>query len=469
MNTNLKNSFSKTLLALAIASATTVSQAGSFGLIEHSASSQGVAHAGAAAIGEDASTIYFNPAAMTRLSGSQIVVGGHIISAEAKFTNKGSTTFAGTPLAGSDNTTDEVGFIPNFYYSTDLGDDVFLGVGVTVPFGLATEYDNGWVGRYHALRSEIMSININPSIAFKATDTVSVGFGLNIQYLALELTSNIDSQAACVNIASGGDPSKVPAAFGTCAGAGLTASGNAATDSNLKLDGDSLEIGWNVGILIDVSPKSRLGIAYRSAIKHEVSGDADYTLNPGLAAVAGGATAASGFNILLDTPLQATAELPETFSVSFVSDVNTKWTLLADWTWTGWSSLDEIVIRQSGGVPGAEPTLELAYANTSRYSVGAHYKPNATWVYRAGVAYDETPIRSAEQTSARIPGNDRTWLSFGLGYAPAATWSLDVAYTHLFISDFDINNKSSTSSGATLVGSYEASVDILSAQVNFNF
>jgi long-chain fatty acid transport protein len=472
MNKIIKSSFTKTLLAVGIASVSTVSQAGSFGLIENSASGQGAAFAGASAVAEDASTIYFNPAGMTRLSGSQVVVAGHVIAPQADYTDSGSFAFdVGTStvaeLSGGNSSAGETGFIPNFYYSTELDNGVFVGVGVTVPFGLATEYDDGWKGRYHALLSEIASVNINPSIAWKASDSVSVGFGLSIQYMELELTNNIDSYNACVGInAAGGDPD--PGA--TCNGFGLSGPSIAALDSKLKLDGDSLEIGWNTGILIDVDDKSRLGISYRSAIKHNVEGDATYSLTEPLNTIAAGASAGSGFNILQNTPLEATAELPETFSVSFASDINEKWTALFDWTWTGWSSLDVITIVQAGGVPGNEPTLDLDYANTNRYSVGVHYRPDNKWVYRGGLAFDETPIKTPESTSARIPGNDRTWLSFGLGYAPSPDWSLDFGYSHLFISDTDINsNTGATSSAATLVGTYESSVDILSAQANFNF
>ena len=439
MNNILKNSFSKTLLAVAIVSTSTVTHAGSFGLIEQSASGQGSAYAGASALGEDASTIYFNPAGMTRLSGQQIVVAGHVIAAEAKYTDTGSTG-----VTGPNSTTDEVGFVPNFYYSAELPNEIYVGVGVNVPYGLATKYDNGWIGRYHALNSEITSININPSFAWKATDKVSIGFGVSIQYLDLELTNSLNSNAIC---------------GGSC--------GPGTTDSHVKLDGDSTEYGWNTGILIDLDDKSRLGIAYRSAIKHKVSGNADYTLDANLSAALPSFPIPPPFIFLQDTTLTATAEMPETFSFSFVSDINSKWTALFDWTWTGWSSLDTVTIVQAGNPPGTEPTLDLEYANTNRYSVGVNYHHNNKLVYRGGLAYDETPIRSPEQTSARIPGNDRKWLSLGVGYAPSPGWSFDIAYSHLFLSDPAINSTNST--GETLTGAYEAAVDILSAQVNFNF
>ena len=158
-------SFSKTLLAMAVASATTMSQAGSFGLIEQSASGQGAAYAGASAIAEDASTIYFNPAGMTRLSGQQVAVAGHIISPNADFSNNGSTVSplaGGTPLPGPNSSTGDPAFVPNFYHSAELDNGIFVGVGINVPYGLPTEYDDGWVGRYHALKSEITLIIKRP-------------------------------------------------------------------------------------------------------------------------------------------------------------------------------------------------------------------------------------------------------------------------------------------------------------------
>lgn len=450
------------VLAAAAAGFSTQAVSGGFALIEQGASGQGVAYAGAAAVGEDASTIYFNPAAMTRLSGQQIIVAGHIVAPQSDFKNNGSFTspaLGGIPLTGANSEGGDTGFVPNFYWTAALDNGLHVGVGVNVPFGLATDYDAGWVGRYHALKSEITTINLNPSIAWKLTDTVSVGFGLSYQYIDVELTNNIDSFAACANL----DPT-----LANCAGL-VNAPSVASQDSAAKLEGDDSSIGWNFGLLFDIGQNDRLGIAYRSAIKHEITGNASFNLNPGLQPVADGATAATGFNILQNTALTALAQLPPSFSLSYVSDINTNWSFLADYTWTGWSDIDTVEVVLTGGAPGRDPTLELAFRNTNRIAIGAHYKPGNDWIFRGGLAYDETPIRSPEQRTARIPGNDRTWLSLGFGYAPSQSWSFDVGYSHLFVSDTEINNITSTSSGATLVGTYEASVDILSAGVNFNF
>ena len=445
---------SSLVLAAAAAGFSTQAFSAGFSLFEQGASGQGVAYAGASAIGEDASTIYFNPAAMTRLSGQQIVVAGHIVVPTSEYTDSGQSSLpGGAPgsLTGPNSDGGSTGFIPNFYWAAKLENDLHVGVGVNVPYGLATEYDDGWVGRYHGLKSEITTININPSMAWKATDTVSLGFGLSFQYIDIELTNNIFSPAVCGRFG------------GACDTAG---------DSHLKLEGDDMSIGWNVGVLWNITQKDRLGVAYRSEIKHDVTGDATYTMDddPALQAILGLANAgADPFTLFTSTTLSAVASMPETFSVSYVRDINDQWSLLADWTWTGWSSLDTVDIVLTGGAPGADPTLDLAFANTNRFAVGAHYKPGNNWIFRGGLAYDESPVRSPELRSVRIPDNDRTWLSLGFGYEPSKSWSFDVGYSHLFVDDTDINNVSTASSNATLIGTYEASVDILSAGVNFNF
>ena len=156
-------------------------QASGFAIIENSASGMGNAFAGAAAVAEDASTLYFNPAGLTNLSGSRLVAAGHIVAPNAKFNNKGSyvnpNLTGGTPIAGSlPGKNDDGGttaFVPNFYFSSQINDQWFAGLGINAPFGLEVSYDDGWVGRYHAKTSKLQTININPSIAFKANERFS--------------------------------------------------------------------------------------------------------------------------------------------------------------------------------------------------------------------------------------------------------------------------------------------------------
>ncbi|HEY9050144.1 MAG TPA: outer membrane protein transport protein [Gammaproteobacteria bacterium] len=456
-------------VSLAVMSAGISMNAGAagFALIENSASGMGNAFAGAAAIAEDASTIWFNPAGMTKLSGSQIVIAGHIISPTADFTNNGSTTNTAQPLSGGDDDGGQTGFVPNFYYVKNLGNDVVFGVGVNAPFGLATEYDENWVGRYTALESEVMTININPSFAMKATNKLSVGFGLNIQYIEATLSNKLDSAAICQGRLV---PLGVPST--TCDSAGLTVAeiGNPTLDSNLdsaqSLSGDDWSTGFNLGFLYDIDDASRLGVAYRSSIKQKLEGDVNFDMNAGLAAIISGLP--SPYNTLFpgSTGVQSTIELPESISVSYYRDVDAKLAFLADITWTRWSNFEELAIVFDPIQPAS--IVPEDWENSFRYSLGINYKHNDTMTYRAGIAYDETPIKSPAERTPRIPGNDRTWLSLGFGYNMSSDMSIDVGYSHLFVDDTDMDN-TDASFGHTVTGTYEASVDILSAQLNMKF
>ena len=469
MKTTLKKaSLAVGFACLSAGIATQVNAAG-FALIENSASGMGNAFAGAAAAAQDASTVFFNPAGMNQLSGSQIVVAGHYISLKADFTNDGSTLATTAPLTGEDDDGGTSSFVPNFYYVTELSDKTRFGVGVNVPFGLSTDYNDEWIGRYHATTSEISSININPSFSAQMTDSVDVGFGLNVQFLKAQLDSQVDTGMVCIGLQLQGGASDQQAVM-NCAAANLPA-GDASLDSSAELSADSMAIGWNLGFMIDIDDSSRVGVAYRSAIRHKLKGEADFTRSAAL----------DGFLSLLTPPadvlnsafqigekLKANVELPAMLSVSYANDIDDKLTLLADITLTQWGKLDEVYIDYYNNPYQSDTTLVLNWEDSWRYSFGASYKADDTITYRAGVALDQTPIPDEQSRTARIPGNDRTWLSLGMGYNLDSATTIDVGYSHLFIGNTDINN-TDTSFGHTLKGSYDGSVDILSVQGTFKF
>jgi len=452
------------LITVAIASGFSASTQGAgFALIENSASGMGNAFAGGSAIAEDASTVWFNPAGMTRLSGSQIIVAGHFVSPSADYTDTGSTKNAllgGGALTGTNDDGGEGGFIPNFYYVTELGNDSYFGVGISVPFGLSTDYDPNWIGRYTATKSEVHAININPSFASKATDKLSVGFGLSVQFIEATLANQLDSAAICLGKLV---PAGLPAA--TCVGAGLDAAnvGNVALDSSQSLTADDVSIGWNFGLLYELDTDSRLGLAYRSSIKHEVEGDVDFEMNGALSAILSGI----GSTLFSDTGITAGLELPESLSVSYFRDVDSKLSVMADITWTKWRNFEEIIIVFDNVAQPASIIPE-DWQNNYRYSLGASYKADDKLTYRAGIALDQTPIKSPTERTPRIPGNDRIWLSFGIGYNLSSDMSIDVGYSHLFVDDTKVNN-TDASFGHTVTGTYEADIDIISAQASFKF
>jgi long-chain fatty acid transport protein len=419
-----------------------------FALEHQSVSNMGYAFAGGAASAEDASTIFWNPAGMTRLPGRQAVVGLNAIYGSARFRNDGTTSSAGPafPITGGDGG-NPVGlnWVPNLYYSADLGRDLKGGIGINSPFGLRTEYPADWMGRYHAIDSVLKSLNINPSIAWKARDGVSLGGGVNFQYFDAELSNAIDYGAACF------------AAFGpgACAGAGITPQGR---DGIAKVSGDSWGVGWNVGALFDIGPGARVGIAYRSSIKHEVKGRATFE-NPALPGAFAALTAGAQ-----DTGARSTIKTPDTLSVSAYGDVSPKWSLLGDLTWTGWSNFKELRVRFDNGAPDA--VTPANWRNTVRLSLGAGYKVDDRWMLRGGIAYENSAIRD-EFRGPRIPDNAHTLIGLGFNYKVAKAGSLNFGYMHAFVKDAPVNT--STPTAGTLAGKYKVRADVLSLQYNHSF
>lgn len=432
------------ILAAITSGFSTQLSASGFAIIESSASGQGNAYAGAAASAEDASTIWFNPAGMMKLDGNQIVVAGHFISPDSSFTNQGSTNADGTDLLGDNDDAGIDAFVPNFYWVTAINDEIKFGLGINAPFGLKTEYNDTWVGRYHAVTSDLKTVNFNPSLAFQLNEKLSVGVGLNIMLVDVELTSAID--------------------FGALLGSPGAADGFADLEGD-NLNGiDGLSYGLNMGLMYDITPKTTLGIAYRSEVDIDVKGTAKFSV-PSTAApvLSSGAFQPSG-------ALEASITLPQSFSVSIAHDYEVL-TVLADITWTGWSSFDELRIEYENPAQPDSVTTE-DWDDTFRYSIGLDWRQSEKLTLRTGIAYDETPVPNPERRTARIPGNDRTWLSFGGTYVINPAFTVDIGYSHLFISDTPINNTFESSQAplaATLTGTYEASVDILSAQLRWNY
>src|SRR5450830_334633 len=173
----------KIFLSFVIFTTPIAAQAAGFALAEQSSSGLGNAFAGGAASAEDASTVFFNPAGMSRLSGKQIAVAVHDITPSAKFSGTGAS---GTDMGGDAGGST---FVPNAYFTMEMQPNLKMGVGVNAPFGLQTEYDAAWVGRYQAIKSKIKTINVNPSIAYQVNDALSVGAGLDYQHISGELSS----------------------------------------------------------------------------------------------------------------------------------------------------------------------------------------------------------------------------------------------------------------------------------------
>lgn len=406
----------------------TSSFASGFAIIENGASGMGQAFAGAAAVAEDPSTIFFNPAGMMFLEGTQVTAGMHIINSNSEFNDKGSTMTALTGTNDGGNAGDTF-FVPNFYYVRDFGEKYKIGLGVNAPFGLGTEYDKGWMGRYTSTESEVKSVNINPAIAFRANSKLSIGLGMNIQYLEARLESDINQ------------------------------TGLGQSDASVKIKGDSWELGFNGGFIYEFTPGTRIGVHYRSEISHQLKGDIKYKNLSGLLV---------NIPSFANQDVTAGIDTPSTFSISMTHQLNDRITLLGDVTHTKWSNFQELRIKGNNG--SGPPLTEEKWDDIYRVSLGMKYQYNPQWILRTGVARDKTPIDDSYRTS-RIPGDDRTWLSFGASYSPNNNLTIDVGYSHLWVEDAKINEDFSLIGIGTgqLNGEFEADVDILSAQATWKF
>jgi long-chain fatty acid transport protein len=441
---------SQVMVSLAVAGAALgvigEANASGFALVEQSVKQVGSAISGGAASAEDASTVFFNPAGMTRLKGTQVVAGGHLISPSSKFS--GSASIAGLlPISGTNGgDAGSAALVPSLYVSHELNERLRLGLGIGAPFGLSTEYDNDWVGRYHAIKSEVSTFNINPSVAYKVNDQLSLGAGISVMRASAELSNAVDYSALCLN--------NLPAA--TCGVLGLTSMGDTATDGLVSIEGDDWGYGFNLGLLYELTEQTRIGASYRSKVKQELEGTVDFS-SPG------GITTFDA--VLADGDASAAVDLPASLSLSVVTRVAPKLEMMADVTWTQWSSFDElrIVLAQSP----YESVQPENWDDTYKVSLGFNYLYNNQWTWRGGIAYDQTPIPSSEYRTPRIPGNDRKWLAGGFTYTASPAMSVDFALAHLFVSDTSINL--TNDNGYILTGSYESDVNILSAQLNWQF
>lgn len=430
-------------------------KAAGFALVEQNVSGLGNAYAGAAASAEDASTIYFNPAGMTYLRGNQLVVAGHLVSPSAKFTGTARDPLGNVIAGGSGGDAGDASLVPNLYYSRHLPNDFAFGLGINVPFGLKTEYDAGWAGRYHAIESEVKTINVNPAIAYKAGPNLSVGVGVNIQYIEATLTQAVNSSLSCVSVVQALFPGmNVPAALATCGGFGISAT---TPDAYAEVEGDDWSYGYNFGLLYKVSPRSRVGFAYRSKIKQELEGDAQFSSVHSFF---------TGNSLFIPTDVTADVTLPESASLSLYHDINNQWAVLADATWTHWNRFQQLLVDFDNPLQTDSLTVE-DWTNSMRYSLGVNYRYDSAWLLRAGVAFDEEPIRNAQYRTPRIPGNDRTWLAVGANFRYSSNLSFDAGYAHLIVDDTSIDHTSV--SAGSITGKYDNNVDIVSAQVNWTF
>ena len=412
--------------------------AAGFALQNQNGSGNGNAFAGAAAAAEDAGTIFFNPAGMAVLpQGRNVAVAGTYLDRSVKFTDAGTsppTLSTTTSTNGGD--AGGASLIPAFYYAHSISSDLVVGLGVSPTFGNKTEYTTDFYGRFSGYFADLKVVNLNPSVAYKVSDTISLGFGLNRGDTEVEFRQRVPG-----------------AAFGIGGGA----------EADVALTGDDDAWGWNIGAMFDLSSSTRLGLSYRSTITYDIEGQL---------VVKNAATNA----VVATRPVTAELETPDSASLALRQQLDDRWELLGDLTWTGWSSVQTLrAVSSTGTCPGAlaatQPncaSLAFNFKDTMRIGVGANYQYSPQWKLRFGVAWDESPVRTDADRTMTLPDSDRTWLSFGGRYALSKQSSIDVGYTHIFFDDA-ATARPVAGTPQTVRGTFDTTADLLSLQYNANF
>jgi long-chain fatty acid transport protein len=430
--------------------------ASGFAITEKGVKGEGSAFSGNAAVAEDASTIYWNPAGMTRLKKNEMDLALFSITTSFEFNKESATDAAGYPIQPTGAEGGDAGFtafVPNFFYAHKINDQWSAGLGFTVPFGLGTEYDSNWVGRYYTIKSDITTYDINPSVAYRINDQWSVGGGISFQYMNAELTNAID-----YGLITASKPTTLGALF-----PGLPPS-TTSSDGKAKVEGDSWGYGFNLGVLFQMSADTRVGLSYRSRVRQKIEGTLKLT-DP--AAAPGIGKVASGGN----QDAEATIDLPSTASLSAYHKFAGNWAVKADITWTEWSTLDELRVKFKGGAPDSVTTLK--WDDTWRLSTGLDWYYSDAWTWRTGIAYDPTPVPNAKYRSPRVPDEDRFWWALGGTWKFAPAWSVDFAGAYIWTLHDPKLDKSTTEAEnqtrGNLVGTYDAYSIVLGAQINFTF
>lgn len=420
--------------AVAGAFASTAHAAG-FMLTEQTAGSMGRAYAGVGVDGTDVGGMYYNPSSMTLHPGTQI---------QAGFVGIGlNLDFAGDESKGYHDANGRFHpqAIPHGFISHQINDSTWVGLSLTVPFGMGTAYDSDWAGNKRGIKATILTLDINPNFAWKVTDKISIGAGVSLQYASADLKINqnlMSSDAGKQMMAEHGEqitgmlehlaqeaPEKVAAIKNNMKNASAIS----------EIDADSWAWGFNVGVMWSPIDNLRFGVSYRSKITHDAEGSLNIT-NPnedlvnlmGTLADMSPELAGRFTGLLGSMDGAATVSAPAWAMASAAWDVNDLLSLYATFRWTDWSSFDKLEVY-GGGMKMA--TINNKWRDTYLGSLGADLRLTDWWTLRGGVAYESSPISDPSYRTAIIPDADRWWFAVGSSFKLMDNLTWDISFAHL--------------------------------------
>jgi long-chain fatty acid transport protein len=404
----------------AVVAGIATAEAGGFAVREQSAYGQGSSFAGMAAPGDSISAMFWNPAAVTTVTG--ITIEGNLTAVfpqselDVDPTRSSLTRFG---ITGNGGNVGETGIVPAGYFAMPVTDRLYFGMSVNAPYGFSTTSDAPWVGMFSHLDAEAKSINVSPVVGFKFNDMVSAAVGMQIEYFDV----NIE-----------------------------TALAPTASPPRQRLDGDSTDIGFVAGVTLTPFVGTTIGIGYRSGVKHSLDGSQgfDVPLRTPLGTIPAGAY-----------PISADVTLPDTLSIGVRQAINPAFTVMAGMEWANWSRIQTVPFD---GSP-ARSNLALNFDDGWFFSLGGEYKYNPEWTFRAGLGYEIAPTTDEDRTM-RLPDADRVWASIGASYNWNERLSIDAGYSHIFVEDAPVDE---TTAGFRYAGTAEGSADIISLGIRYKF
>lgn len=456
-------------LAIGIAGALAMGQAhaSGFQLRESSVANVGRAGAGSAVYNGDPSVVSGNPAAMSSFDSKSIRADVTVIDLTASFEGGG---YAAAPLVqavptaasalalqgGDGGDPGSATPVPNLSFVLPLSGDfdkLTLGASVGAPFGLKTDYEPGWVGRYHALESDVKVVDLTLSASVELGERFSLGAGVIWERAEATLSKAIDfGSALCLQ---SGNPAN-------CLNPQFPFHPQAA-DGAFKVEGDDTGMGWLFGAQFKPTDKLTIGYAHRSEIDHELEGTVDFTVPAAVQATLDGLGVAANY---ADGPGGAKLTLPSIDTLSVRYDFTDSFRLLADYQRTDWSSLREVDVRRSNGTPvGAE---DFQWNDSDFFALGAEFDFNDAFTFRAGVAKDETPTHDDTRTP-RLPDNDRTNYAIGLTWQMSPAFRVDAAYERIEIDSPMIDLSPNATNTASLSGKFDGHADLFGIAAQYNF
>lgn len=432
MSRNILKWGAATAVIGSVLAATNLAHAAGFQLKEQGGSLQGLSFAGASAKADDLSTIFFNPAGLSRIEGTQGEITVSAIKPTAEFSSSNFSGGGNNRLSSADGNGGDAGVlaaVPAMYAAYDFSDEVKFGISINTPFGLSTDYDEGWVGRFHALKSELMTITTTAVMSYNINDKLSIAAGPSIQYINGELTKAVNFQGL---IGTGGEGRSI-------------------------LNAEDIGFGGVAGILYQHDEGTRVGLNYRSRVKHTLDGQIAVTGVPG--ALANNAAFRSE---------EASAEVttPDILSVGAYHELNDQWAVMGELAWTNWSLFDELRVNNKDGAN--RELVEENWHDTMFVALGTEYQMNDAASFQFGVAYDQSAV-DEEDLTFRIPDTDRYWVSLGFGYQFSGASKLNIGYTHIFADEITATEEQTSGAQGTVTGTYDSSVDILSVQYKHVF